>query len=119
MAEAYFATRRTGNIELSADWARNRNAVRHEPRATLGPVSHTITVMLLVLVVGLIYITQGTKATSYDYALNSVNDEIASLEAQNNSLAAENARIVAAAAGEQNEVALTMVDARTAGYVAE
>jgi hypothetical protein len=75
--------------------------------------------MLLVLVVGLIYITQGTKATTYDYALNSVNHEIASLEAQNNSLAAENARIMAAVAGEQNEVAATMVDASIAGYVAE
>ena len=119
MAEAYFATRRMGRAEISSSWARNRNAVRHEPRAMLGPVSHTITVMLLVLLVGLIYVTQGTKATSYDYALNSVNDEIASLEAQNNSLAAENARIVAATASEQNEVALTMVDARAAGYVAE
>jgi len=119
MAEAYFATRRMGKTEISSSFARNRNAIRHEPRVTLGPVSHTITVMLLVLLVGLIYVTQGTKATSYDYALNNVNDEIASLEAQNNSLAAENARIVAAAAGEQNEVALLMVDAKTAGYVAE
>jgi len=75
--------------------------------------------MLLVLVVGLIYITQGTKATSYDYTLNSVNDEIASLEAQNKAKAAENARIVAAAVSEQNEVAAVMVDARAAGYVAE
>ena len=104
---------------MSSSWARNRNAVRHEPRATLGPVSHTITIMLLVLVVGLIYITQGTKATSYDYTLNSVNDEIASLEAQNKAKAAENARIVAAAVSEQNEVAAVMVDARAAGYVAE
>jgi len=119
MIRQEFATRRAGSVALTADWARNRNAVRHAPRVTLGPVSHTITVMLLVLIVGLIYVTQGTKATSYDYALNSVNDEIASLEAQNNSLAAENARIVAATASEQNEVALTMVDARAAGYVAE
>jgi len=119
MAEAYFATRRMGVTSVSSSWARNRNAVRHEPRAALGPVSHTITIMLLVLVVGLIYITQGTKATGYDYALNSVNDEIASLEAQKNSLAAENARTQAIAASESNEVATTMVDAKTAGYVAE
>jgi hypothetical protein len=67
----------------------------------------------------LIYITQGTKATSYDYALNGVNDEIASLEAQNKAKAAENARIMAAAASEQNEVAAMMIDAKTVGYVAE
>jgi len=85
----------------------------------MGPVSHTITVLLLVLVVGLIYVTQGTKATSYDYALNDVNSEIASLEAQKNSLAAENARIMAGAAGESNEVATTMTEAKAAGYVGE
>jgi len=85
----------------------------------LGPVSHTITVMLLVLVVGLIYVTQGTKATSYDYALNNVNSEIAGLEAQRESLAAENARLKATMASEQNEVASAMVDARTGGHVAE
>ncbi len=109
-----------GAVRVSASaWGRNRNAVRHEPRASLGPVSHTVTVMLLVLVVGLIYVTQGTKATSYDYALNGVNGEIAGLEAERNSLAAENARIMAAAASEGNEVASSMVDAKTVGHVAE
>ena len=119
MAEAYYATRRASSVTLSSSWAKNRNVVRHESRATLGPVSHTITVMLLVLVVGLIYITQGTRATSYDYALNKVNHDIVRLEAQNNSLAAENARIMAAAASEMNEVASAMVEARVAGHVAE
>ena len=119
MIEQCFATRRAGNVgAATGSWARNRNAVRHVPRATLGPVSHTITVMLLVLVVGLIYVTQGTKATSYDYALNGVSDEIASLEAQRNSLAAENARIMAAAS-ENSEVAATMIEAKTTGYVSE
>ena len=106
-------------MDLSVRYLANRNVVRHAPRATLGPVSHTITVMLLVLIVGLIYVTQGAKVTSYDYALNNVNSEIAGLEARNNSLAAENARIVAAAASDKNEVATTMIDAKTAGYVAE
>jgi hypothetical protein len=82
-------------------------------------VSHTVTVLLLVLVVGLIYVTQGAKATSYDYEVKGVNDEISALEAQRNSLAAENARIVAGAAGEGNEVASSMVNATTAGFVAE
>ncbi len=100
-------------------FARNSNAVRHEPRATLGPVSHTITVMLLVLVVGLIYVTQGTKATSYDYELSDVNDEISSLEAELGSLAAENARMTATAASDTNSAAMTMVEAKTAGFVEE
>lgn len=118
MAEMSFATRRMGSTS-SPGWAKNRNVVRHEPRVTLGPVSHTITIMLLVLVVGLIYVTQGTKATSYDYAMQGVNEEIASLEAQRDSLAAENARIMAAAAGDENEVVGMMTDAQAAGFAAE
>ena len=58
MVEQNFATRRMRGGAVSSSWARNRNVVRHEPRVALGSVSHTITVMLLVLVVGLIYVTQ-------------------------------------------------------------
>ncbi len=118
-----FATRRMGATvnyaSASSAWMRNRNAVRHEPRATLGPVSHTIVVVILVLVVGLIYVTQGAKTVSYDYEAKGVSDEIAALEAERNSLAAENARIVAGAAGESNEVASAMVDAKSSGFAQE
>ena len=119
MAEICFASRRAG-VAATSGWARNRNAVRHEPRVVLGPVSHMVTMVLLVLVVGLIYVTQGAKATGYDYNIQGVNEEIASLEAQKNSLAAENARAVAKIETEEgNEVASMMVDARVGGYISE
>lgn len=115
--DACFASRRTAANNLSGNaWVKNRNVVRHEPRITLGPVSHTITVLLLVLVVGLIYVTQSAKATSYDYTVANVDSQIAGLEAQKDSLAVENARIMAAAATDGNEVASSMVDAKASGY---
>jgi hypothetical protein len=118
---ATFASRRATSASSISNtaWGRNRNAVRHEPRVSLGPVSHTITILLLVLVVGLIYLTQAAKVTSYDHEIASTDGEIATLQAERDSLAVENAKITAAAAGESNEVATTMADANTGHFVAE
>ena len=118
---AIFASRRIisePNIS-STSWGRNRNAVRHEPRVSLGPVSHTITILLLVLVVGLIYLTQAAKVTSYDHEIAATDGEIATLQAERDSLAVENAKITAAAATDSNEVASAMTDANTGRFVAE
>ena len=67
--------------ESSSTWVRNRNIVRYTPK-TLGSVSQGVILGILVLVIGLIYVTQGTKATSYDYELSAVEARIAELEAQ-------------------------------------
>ena len=101
--------------ESSSTWVRNRNIVRHTPK-TLGSVSQGVILGILVLVIGLIYVTQGTKATSYDYELNEVDDKIAELEAEIEDLALERARLTSIAAVETNEVAATMVDATVSGY---
>jgi hypothetical protein len=121
---ANYATRRTmqgGRGSYSSDsWARNHNAVRHNPRVTLGPVSHTITVFVIVLLIGLIYLSQSAKVTNYDVAISNSDTEIANLEAQRDALVVENAKITAAAASEDmNEVAAAMVPATAADFVKE
>jgi hypothetical protein len=94
--------------------------VRHNPKVTLGPVSHTITVFLFVLLVGLIFLTQSAKVTNYDLAIANTDTEIANLEAQRDALMVENAKITAAAANEDsNEVAAAMVPAVSADFVKE
>ena len=104
----------------SNSWAPNHNAVRHMPKVTLGPVSHTITVALIVLLVGLIFISQSAKVTDYDVAIAGTDTEIANLEAQRDALIVENAKITAAAADEdRNEVATTMANATAADFVKE
>ena len=101
-------------------WARNRNAVRHNPKVTLGPVGHTITVGLIVLLVGLVFLTQSAKVTNYEAAIAETDTRISNLEAQRDALVVENAKITAAAANEDtNEVAATMVGATAADYVKE
>lgn len=114
MAIAY-AERR----EMTRRWLPNRNAVRHQPRVSLGPISHTVTVFLIVLLVGLIYLTQSTRVTNYDFALAHVDGEISDLVAERDALAVENAKIKATASAAHNQVAAAMAEARTADFVGE
>ena len=101
--------------ESSSAWVSNRNIVRHTPK-TLGTVSQTVIFGVLVLVVGLIYVTQGTKATSYDYELSKVEDEIAELEAKKEDLAVERSRLTSIGANSSSEVAANMEVAEVSGY---
>lgn len=114
-----FATRRMASTSRSsATWGRNRNAVRYDSKVTLGPISHTITVVLILLLLGFIYLTQSAKVASFDVGLAEANSEIANLEVQRDALAVENAKITAAASSEDtNEVAARMVEAHSSDFV--
>ena len=101
--------------ESSSTWVRNRNMVRHTPK-TLGSVSQSVILGVLVLVIGLIYVTQGTKATSYDYELSKVESEIAELEARKEALAVERSRLTSIAYNNENEVAAAMPTGSVSGY---
>ena len=101
--------------ESSSMWVRNRNIVRRTPK-TLGSVSQSVILGILVLVIGLIYVTQGTRATSYDYELSRVEEEIAELEAQKEDLAVERARLTSVAVSNNNEVASAMQVGQVSGY---
>ncbi|MBR3257185.1 hypothetical protein IKG02_02775 [Candidatus Saccharibacteria bacterium] len=101
--------------ESSSAWVRNRNTVRYTPKS-LGSVSQTVILGVLVLVVGLIYVTQGTKATGFDYELSKVESEIAELEAKKEDLAVERARLTSIASNNQSTVAANMEVAEVSGY---
>ena len=64
----------------------------------------------------MIYVTQGTKATSYDYELNKIEEDIAELSARQEDLNVERARLKSIASEQSNTVAATMVDATVSGY---
>ena len=107
-------TARRRNLE-TATWMRNRNTVRHSVR-TLGTLSSSFIIGLLVLIVGLIYVTQGTKATAYDYELSGIEAEINELSAKRDDLAVERARLTAIATSENSRVAMNMENASPSGY---
>lgn len=99
-------------------WSRNQNTVRHTGKK-LGNLSLTAIFGLMVLIVGLIYATQGVKATSYDYELSNIEDEISELTAKKEDLAVEKARLTSIAASENSQVAATMEDGNASGYASE
>lgn len=117
MKNQTYVTRR-GNATATTTWARNRNTIRHTQKS-LGSVSHAVIVGLLVLIVGLIYVAQGTKATNYDYELSEMEQQISELESKKEDLAVEKARINSIASTENSEVAVNMENATPSGYAAE
>lgn len=109
----YISRRATGTT-----FVRNRNTVRHTKRG-LGSISQIVIVGMLTLVFGLIYVAEGTKATSFDYEISSVESEIAEMNAKLDDLSVEKARINSIAAAENSTVAASMENATVTGYVAE
>ncbi len=107
---------RRGTVTNS--WSRNQNTIRHNGRS-LGNLSLTAIFGLMVLIVGLIYATQGVKATSYDYELSNIEEEISELTAKKEDLAIEKARLTSIAASENSQVAAAMQDGNAAGYASE
>ncbi len=111
-------TTRRGNVTSINGWSRNCNTVRHTPK-TLGSISNATIVGLLVLIVGLIYVSQGTQATNYDYQLSEIENEISELQAKKEDLAVERARLTSIASSENSTVASNMENATVSGYADE
>lgn len=75
-------------------YGRNKNsfAFRSQEKA-LGPISNTIILIVLALVLGLLYLTQVTKTNAYGYQINGLREEQARLDAEHNDLAVASARL--------------------------
>lgn len=99
-------------------FARNRNTVRHTKRS-LGSISQIVIVSMLTLIFGLIYVAEGTKATSFDYEISAVETEITEMTAKKEDLAVERARLTSVATAKNSTVAAAMEAATVSGYAAE
>ena len=114
MQDQTFVTRRAA----PTTFVRNRNTVRHTKRS-LGSISQIVIVSMLTLVFGLIYVAEGTKATSFDYEISSVEAEITEMNSKKEDLAVEKARLSSVAAARTSSVAAAMEDATVTGYATE
>jgi len=92
--------------------------VRHTKRS-LGSISQIVIIGMLTLIFALIYVAEGTKATSFDYELSSVESEITEMNAKLEDLSVEKARLTSVATAKNSTVAAAMENATVAGYVAE
>lgn len=73
---------------------RNQNSVSFRAQArTLGPISNTITLIVLACLLGLLYLTQVTKTNAYGYQINALQQKQASLSSQHDDLEVAAARL--------------------------
>ncbi|MEO7904184.1 MAG: hypothetical protein ABIR91_00150 [Candidatus Saccharimonadales bacterium] len=103
----------------ASSWSQNQNTTRFTSGVKLGPVTHTVLVALMITVLGLIYLTQATRATGYDYQAQAIDSKIAELSIKKDSLEVENARLTALENIKNSDVAKAMVTPGTTNYVSE
>lgn len=101
------------------NWNRNQNTVAFASSVKLGPVTHTVLVALMITVLGLIYLTQATRATGYDYEAQKIDSKIADLTSQKTDLEVENARLTALETVRNSTVAREMTSPAATDYVRE
>jgi cell division protein FtsL len=98
-------------------WSRNQNTTKFISSVKLGPVAHTVLVALMITVLGLVYLTQATRATSYDYESQKIDSQIAELNTQKTDLEVENARLTALETVKNSAVARELTTPSSTEYV--
>ena len=88
-------------------------------KRSLGSISQIAIICMLTLIFGLIYVAEGTKATSYDYEISSVESEITEMNVKKDDLAVEKARLNSVATVKNSTIAAAMEDATVSGYATE
>jgi hypothetical protein len=90
-------------------WGRNQNLTPYKSGTRLGPIANVVLIVLLVAFLGLLYLTQLTKTSTFGYELNEINTEKAELAAEQNDLKVESARLQSLTRVQDSTVAATMV----------
>ncbi len=101
---------------MSSGWNRNQNTVAFVSSVKLGPVAHTVLVALMITVLGLVYLTQATRATGYDYEAQKIDSQIAELSTKKGDLEVENARLTALENVQNSNVAKAMTTPASTDY---
>lgn len=100
---------------VSSGYSRNRNTVRHQARG-IGRISAIAILVIEVFMIGLFYVSEQSKVTTYDYKMSAMDAQIANLEAERDDLKVEQARLNSIAKNTKSTVAANMETARVAGY---
>jgi cell division protein FtsL len=95
---------------------RNQNTVRFKMPVSLGPVSHTVLIALMLAVLGLVYLTQITKTSTFGYQMNDLTSQKDQLASENSDLQVETARLQALERVQQSNVAKAMTTPAQTDY---
>jgi hypothetical protein len=97
---------------------RNQNSVSFRAQTrTLGPVSNTITLIVLACLLGLLYLTQVTRTNAFGYQINDLQQTQASLKSEHANLEVDSARMQSLARVQTSAVAKTLVPVSPSGTV--
>lgn len=107
------------NSRRQTNWQRNQNTVAFASAIKLGPVTHTVLIALMITILGLIYLTQATRASGYDYTASEVQGKISSLTDQKKELEVQNARLMALQSVQNSNVAKAMTTPADVQHVTE
>ena len=107
------------NSRRQTNWQRNQNTVAFASAVKLGPIAHTVMIALMITVLGLIYLTQATRASGYDYTASEITDKISALNEQTKDLEVENARLTALQTVKNSSVAKNMTTPTDVQHVTE
>ncbi len=89
---------------------RNQNSVSFRAQArTLGPITNTITLIVLACLLGLLYLTQVTKTNAYGFQINSLQQSQSQLQSQYDNLQVASARLQSLNRIESSTVAKSLV----------
>ncbi len=97
-------------------WRRNQNTVRFSVGSQLGPVAHTVLVATMLVILGLVYLTQVNKTGAYSYELDKLRTQHDSLVSQQQDLQVENARLQALERVQNSSVAKALVTPAKVDY---
>ncbi len=98
-------------------YGRNQNISAYAVKDKLGNVSQLILTGLMLAVICMVYLSQTTKVTSYDYRLNKINKQIDSLAIKKFDLEIEKARLTSITKVTKSKVAANLVDQTEATYI--
>lgn len=90
---------------------RNQNVSRYQPIAkSLGPISNALFVAMMVVILGVLYLTQITKTSAFGYQVDELKNTRAALIEENEQLEVQAARLQALERIKDNEVARSLSD---------
>ncbi len=89
---------------------RNQNTTNFSSTSNvLGPVSNTISLIILACLLGLLYLTQVTKTNAFSYKINTLQKQQNELKSQNSDLEVASARLQSLDRVKNSEVAKNLV----------
>ncbi len=96
----------------------NQNTISFTNRSKrLGPVSNTMVLLILSCLLGLLYLTQVTKTSSYGYTINNLQKQQAQLQDDQSNLQVTAARLQSLSRVSSSHVAANLVSTTPSGAV--